>query len=87
MKSNRSWFKRLPARNPHFYHRDVEKHRQSVLDEITERVCSEGHRVELRGFGAFSVKNLRPRSACNPRTGEPGASVEEKLGAVLQEPA
>ena len=47
-----------------------------MLDEITDAL-SEGNRVELRGFGAFSVKNRPPRSGRNPRTGEP-VFVEEK---------
>ena len=66
----------VAARNPHLYHRDVENIVNAVLDEITEAL-SEGNRVELRGFGAFSVKNRPPRSGRNPRTGEP-VFVEEK---------
>ncbi|AKI02468.1 integration host factor, beta subunit [Hoeflea sp. IMCC20628] len=66
----------IAARNPHLYHRDVENIVNAVLDEITEAL-SEGNRVELRGFGAFSVKNRPPRSGRNPRTGEP-VFVEEK---------
>ena len=66
----------VAARNPHLYHRDVENIVNAVLDEITEAL-SEGNRVELRGFGAFSVKNRPPRSGRNPRTGE-AVAVEEK---------
>ncbi|MCY0149557.1 integration host factor subunit beta [Hoeflea sp. G2-23] len=66
----------VAARNPHLYHRDVENIVNSVLDEITEAL-SQGNRVELRGFGAFSVKNRPPRSGRNPRTGDP-VFVEEK---------
>ena len=47
-----------------------------MLDEITEAL-SDGNRVELRGFGAFSVKNRPPRAGRNPRTGE-AVDVEEK---------
>ena len=46
---------RLTARYPHLYHRDIERIVSTMLDEIT-KTLSEGHRVELRGFGAFSVK-------------------------------
>lgn len=64
------------ARNPHLYHRDVEKIVNSILNEITSALA-EGNRVELRGFGAFSVKNRPSRSGRNPRTGE-AVEVEEK---------
>lgn len=66
----------VAVRNPHLYHRDVENIVNAVLDEITDAL-SQGNRVELRGFGAFSVKNRPPRSGRNPRTGEP-VFVEEK---------
>ncbi len=48
----------------------------AVLDEITDALAA-GNRVELRGFGAFSVKNRPSRSGRNPRTGET-VFVEEK---------
>ncbi len=66
----------VAARNPHLYHRDVENIANAVLDETTDAL-SEGNRVELRGFGAFSVKNRPPRSRRIPRTCEP-VFVEEK---------
>ena len=47
---------RLAARNPHLYQRDVERIVATVFDEISKALAG-GHRVELRGFGAFSVKN------------------------------
>ena len=67
---------RLTARYPHLYHRDIERIVSTMLDEIT-KALAEGHRVELRGFGAFSVKVRPARQGRNPRTGEP-VSVEEK---------
>ncbi len=66
----------VAARNPHLYHRDVENIVNAVLDEITDALAA-GNRVELRGFGAFSVKNRPSRSGRNPRTGE-SVFVEEK---------
>lgn len=66
----------VASRNPHLYHRDVENIVNAVLDEITDAL-SDGNRVELRGFGTFSVKHRPPRSGRNPRTGGP-VSVEEK---------
>jgi integration host factor subunit beta len=59
----------VAARNPHLYHRDVENIVNAVLDEITDALAG-GNRVELRGFGAFSVKNRPSRSGRNPRTGD-----------------
>ena len=59
----------IANRNPHLYQRDVELIVNAIFDEITEALC-ESNRVELRGFGAFSVKNRPPRTGRNPRTGE-----------------
>ena len=67
---------RLTARYPHLYHRDVERIVTTVLDSIS-KALADGHRVELRGFGAFSVKVRPSRMGRNPRTGEP-VSVGEK---------
>ena len=66
----------IADKNPHLYHRDVENVVNAILGEITQAL-SEGNRVELRGFGAFSVKNRPARKARNPKTGEQ-VSVEEK---------
>ncbi len=63
---------RLTARYPHLYHRDVERIVTTVLDSIS-KALADGHRVELRGFGAFSVKVRPSRMGRNPRTGEPVA--------------
>ncbi|WP_062014685.1 integration host factor subunit beta [Aureimonas sp. AU4] len=66
----------IAGRNPHLYQRDVETIVNAIFDEITQALC-EGNRVELRGFGAFSVKNRPPRAGRNPRTGQ-AVDVEEK---------
>lgn len=62
--------------NPHLYQRDVERIVNTIFDEIIEAMAS-GDRVELRGFGAFSVKKRDARQGRNPRTGE-AVAVEEK---------
>jgi integration host factor subunit beta len=67
---------KLAERNPHLYQRDVEHIVNAVLDEV-EGAMTRGDRVELRGFGAFSVKNRPPRTGRNPRTGQK-VSVTEK---------
>ena len=66
----------IAEQNPHLYQRDVELIVNAILDEITEALAK-GDRVELRGFGAFSVKNRGARIGRNPRTGE-RVEVEEK---------
>ena len=66
----------IAERNPHLYQRDVEHVVNAILDEIVDAL-SKGDRVELRGFGAFSVKNRPARTGRNPRTGET-VTVEEK---------
>lgn len=59
---------RLSDENPHLYQRDVERIVSTVFEEITEALAR-GDRVELRGFGAFSVKTRDARVGRNPRTG------------------
>jgi integration host factor subunit beta len=61
---------KLAAENPHLTQRDVER----VVGVILERVINaleRGGRVELRGFGAFSVRSRPARAGRNPRTGDP----------------
>lgn len=60
---------KLADENPHLYQRDVERIVSSVFEEITDAL-SQGDRVELRGFGAFSVKHRDARVGRNPCTGE-----------------
>jgi integration host factor subunit beta len=60
---------RIAEMNPHLYQRDVEVLVGAVLDEITSAL-SRGDRVELRGFGTFSIKERDARQGRNPRTGE-----------------
>lgn len=67
---------RIADDNPHLYQRDVERIVNTVFEEVIDAVA-EGNRVELRGFGAFSVKKREPRVGRNPRTGE-SVHVEEK---------
>ncbi|WP_339861928.1 integration host factor subunit beta [Paremcibacter congregatus] len=60
---------RLVEANPHLYQRDVERIVNTIFEEITNALA-DGNRVELRGFGAFSVKHRPSRVGRNPRTGE-----------------
>ena len=67
---------KIADENPHLSQRDVERIVTTIFDEITDALAS-GNRVELRGFGAFSVKKRDARIGRNPRTGE-SVHVEEK---------
>lgn len=67
---------KIAEENPHLYQRDVERIVNTVFDRIIDAM-SDGHRVELRGFGAFSVKKRDARIGRNPRTGE-AVKVDEK---------
>ena len=67
----------IAERNPHLYQRDVENIVNAVLNGITAALAR-GDRVELRGFGAFSVKHRAARTGRNPRTGA-DVQVKKKL--------
>jgi len=66
----------LSAANSHLFGRDVEVIVATVFNEITAAL-TRGERVELRGFGAFTVKRRDARTGRNPRTGE-AVPVDEK---------
>ena len=60
---------KISEQNPHLYQRDVENIVNAILNTIADALAR-GDRVELRGFGAFSVKKRDARTGRNPRTGE-----------------
>jgi integration host factor subunit beta len=67
---------KIAEENPHLFQRDVERIVSTIFDEIIDAMA-QGQRVELRGFGAFSVKRREARTGRNPRTGA-AVSVDEK---------
>jgi len=67
---------KIAEENPHLYQRDVERIVNTIFDSIIEAMAK-GDRVELRGFGAFSVKKRDARLGRNPRTGD-AVQVDEK---------
>lgn len=67
---------KIADENPHLGPRDVEKVVGTIFEEIISAMAR-GDRVELRGFGAFSVKQRDARMGRNPRTGE-SVEVEAK---------
>ncbi len=80
---------RIAEQNPHLYHKDVERIVGTIFDEVGQAL-SRGDRVELRGFGAFSVKRRDARIGRNPRTGTAVAVTEKyipffKTGKQLRE--
>ena len=66
----------LSSENPHLRAADVELIVATIFEEITAALAR-GERVELRGFGAFTVKHRDARTGRNPRTGE-AVPVDEK---------
>lgn len=60
---------RLSKRYPHLYQRDIEALVATIFDSIGETL-SGGGRVELRGFGAFSIRRRDARKARNPKNGQ-----------------
>ena len=67
---------KIADQNPHLTQRHVERILNTIFEEIIEAL-SRGDRVELRGFGAFSVKSRDARVGRNPRTGE-AVQVDDK---------
>lgn len=67
---------KIAEKNPHLLLKDVERIVNVVFEKITMSLAR-GERVEVRGFGAFSVRKRSPRIAKNPRTGEQ-VKVEER---------
>ena len=67
---------KIAEENPHLVQQDVARIVNTIFGEITEALAS-GNRVELRGFGAFSVKKRDSRIGRNPRPGE-SVQVDQK---------
>jgi integration host factor subunit beta len=72
---------KIAEQNPHLYHRDVENIVNAIVGMIVVAMAR-GGRIDLRGFGAFSVKQRAGRNGRNPR---PGAhvSVEQKYAPLF----
>lgn len=60
----------IAERQPHLANRDVEVAVKTLLEHMSE-VLANGGRIEVRGFGSFSLHHRPPRTGRNPRTGEP----------------
>lgn len=80
---------RLSKRFPNLLQRDLENLVNIFLEEISSALAS-GGRVELRGFGAFSIRKREPRKARNPKNGQEvkigeRASIYFRTGKELRE--
>ena len=75
---------KLASNLPHLTRKQINAIVTVMLDRITDQLAS-GGRVELRGFGAFSIRQRRARKGRNPRTGE--QVLVEAKSAVLFRPS
>ena len=71
------WAEENPGAGRELRYSEMELAVTTVFEEIA-RALEQGRRVELRGFGAMSVKHRTPRTGRNPRTGEP-VEVDAKM--------
>ena len=60
---------RLAARYPQLVAKDADFAVKTILDAMGEALVK-GHRIEIRGFGSFSINRRPPRMGRNPRSGE-----------------
>ncbi|MCX7278207.1 MAG: integration host factor subunit beta [Burkholderiales bacterium] len=68
----------LAARFSQLTHRDAEHAVKTILDAVSDAL-TRGHRVEIRGFGSFSINRRAPRIGRNPRNGESVAIPEKRV--------
>lgn len=86
---------RLAERYPQLVLKDAEFAVRTILEAMA-RTLSEGHRIEIRGFGSFALSHRPPRIGRNPKSGEkvmvpgkrvphfkPGKELREKVDAGL----
>lgn len=68
----------LAARFSQLTQRDADFAVTTILDAMSDAMAR-GHRIEIRGFGSFSVMNRAPRVGRNPRSGEPVDILEKRM--------
>ena len=69
---------RLAAQQPHFSVEDVELAVKTIIDQMSDAIAH-GERIEIRGFGAFSLRTRKPLVGRNPKTGEPVAVLAKHI--------
>lgn len=88
---------RLANQNPRVTARDVDETVKAVLDAMTSAMAS-GSRIEIRGFGSFTLNHRPSRIGRNPKSGESvmvpekfvphfkaGKELRERVDAALQD--
>ena len=88
----------IAAKQKHLPAKDVELAVKQVL-EIMSDALAQGGRIEIRGFGSFSLHYRAPRTGRNPKTGEPvvlsgkyvphfkpGKELRERVDAMVGQP-
>ncbi len=60
---------RISSRHPQLSGKDIELAVKTILDTMSQAL-SQGERIEIRGFGSFSLHYRSPRTGRNPKTGE-----------------
>ena len=68
----------LAGKFPQLTQRDAEMAVKAILDAMGESLIK-GHRIEIRGFGSFTVNRRPPRLGRNPRSGESVAIPEKRV--------
>jgi integration host factor subunit beta len=87
---------RIAARQPQLSLKDVELAVKTVLEQMSQTLAT-GERIEIRGFGSFSLHFREPRQGRNPKTGEtvdltgkyvphfkPGKEMRERVNLSIQ---
>ena len=69
---------RLAAQQDHLSAEDVELAVKMIIDQLSD-ILARGERIEIRGFGAFSLRSRKSRVGRNPRTGEPVAVLAKRI--------
>ena len=59
----------LARKQGHIPYKDIEHAVKALLDQMSESLAS-GERIEIRGFGSFSLHFRPPRTGRNPKTGD-----------------
>ena len=70
--------KNISAQYPHLSVRDIEMATRQMLDYLSDALA-EGERIEIRGFGSFSMHVLPAKQGRNPKTGEPVLVPEKRV--------
>ena len=60
--------RRMVELHPHLQHSEVERVVETIFTSISEALAR-GGRIEIRGFGSFTIRHREARTGRNPRTG------------------